>query len=101
MYSNVLTFMSSKWLYIFPPACLIGHMAAHFFESGLHMVVRRWPSQSWWAQVVGLQGLSLGRVGEVVLLGSSGTRHPFGRGFEEGMAMEIELVTVAFRGQGY
>jgi hypothetical protein len=81
----------------------MGQLVAHVLESGLHMVmvVPRWPTQSWWAQVVGLAALSLGRVGEVVVPGSSGARHPFGRGFEEGMALETELVAITFPGQGY
>jgi hypothetical protein len=58
--------------------------------------------QSWWAEVVGLEGLSLGRVDEVGLPGSLWARHPFGRGFEEGIVLETDLVAVTFfRGQGY
>jgi hypothetical protein len=103
IYTDALTFTSHKRLYAFPPACLIGQLVAHVLESGLHMVmvVPRWQTQSWWAQVVGLAALSLGRVGEVVIPGFSGARHPFGRGFEEGMAIETELVAIAFPGQGY
>jgi hypothetical protein len=103
IYTDVLTFVSPKQLYAFPPACLIGQLVEHVLESGIHMVmvVPPWATQSWWVQVVGLAALSFGRVGEVVVPGPSEAKHPFGQCFEEGMAMETELMAVAFQGQGY
>jgi hypothetical protein len=65
----------------------------------MHMVVPRWYTPSWWASVVGRESVVLWKVREVVIPGASEARHPFGRGFEEGVAAETELVAIAFQGQ--
>jgi hypothetical protein len=72
----------------------------HTLEAALDMVmvVPRRRTQSWWAQVAGRESFVLGKVWEVVVPGASGARHPFGRGFDEGVAAEMELVAIAFRG---
>jgi hypothetical protein len=96
----VFTFVSNRILYGFPLGCLIDRLA-YILEKALDMVmvVPRWHTQSWWAQVVGRESLVLGKVREVVVPGASGARHPFWQGFEEGVAAETELVAIAFQGQ--
>jgi hypothetical protein len=101
IYTDVLTFVSSRRLYAFPLGCLIDRLVAHILETALDMVmvVPWWHTQSCWAQVVGRESMVLGKVREVVVPGASGARHPFGRRFEEDVAAETELVAIAFRGQ--